>query len=291
MTKESTVATDIITLADINVGDMVRPKPGTYTSRLTRTEKRKGEKPVVVTFKASDRFRKVIRTNTPKRPGTVDIHFAGGVDWYAYPLIAEVEIKRTRKAAPKVEETPKPTARKRTPAGGLPARRSQPVDGNLAAKVKKLRDGGMAWWRIGVELKLPGGGPLPAGKRGAGQARKLYKAINNGELPASARSNGGGNPAPTRRRAKSTEPKPAKRQSLKLEELSNDELIEKLQGRTITYNYAKASLGEAEPVKVAKVKKFGEGRNGRNVSFYSQASKGGYSNERTVYVSQIVKVA
>lgn len=55
-----------------------------------------------------------------------------------------------------------------------------------AAEVKRLRDGGMAWWQIGQKLGLAEAASKASdteAKRGAGRARALYAAANRGEVP------------------------------------------------------------------------------------------------------------
>jgi hypothetical protein len=312
--KEGTMTqnTETTTLDQVEVGQYIRPIPGTYRSRLTRTEKRHGEKPVMLTFGdefAGSKFAKISRHGAAKRPGTYDVGFGPGQSWHAYPGTVKVEVKtsaksakqarlekdatearkahtttRTRKATVKQTEGDKQNA----PTTKQPRSR-QPVDAKLADKVKAERDNnGTAWWQIAVKFNLPGAGPLPAGKRGAGQARKLYKAANNGTLPASARSNGGSRNVSTRK------PSPAKRRrnALGLAAMSAAELRTALESRTITYRYADENMGEADPVKVEKIKKTTlMGKDQRlSVTFFSDRSKNGFGNERTVYVDQIVEV-
>lgn len=57
-----------------------------------------------------------------------------------------------------------------------------------AQEVKRLRDGGMAWWQIGQQLRLAeaaSSASQPEAKRGAARARSLYAAANRGEVPRS----------------------------------------------------------------------------------------------------------
>jgi hypothetical protein len=308
------------TLDKVEVGQYIRPVPGKYTSRLTRTQKRT-MKPVVLVFGdefAGSKFVKVSRHGAAKRAGTYDVGFGPGQSWHAYPGTVKVELKTSARQAAPVEsskygagskrtsktdrEDAAEQAAKRTPtktekAGSDKAlamnkakRTRTPVDSNLADKVKAERDNnGTAWWQIAVKFNLPGAGPLPAGKRGAGQARKLYKAANNGTLPASARSNGGSRNVSSK--AKST-PARRRRNALGLAAMSPAELRDRLEGHSITYRYADETLGEAEPVRVEKVKKTTlMGKDQRlSVTFFSDRSKNGYGNERTVYVDQIVEV-
>lgn len=92
--------------------------------------------------------------------------------------------------------TPRQRARavKATPAT------PQPGTVDLAAECKQLRETGMAWWRIGWELKLPGCGETVAtGKSGAAQARKLYAQANGGQAAPSTR-------APSKRTPRANQP-------------------------------------------------------------------------------------
>jgi hypothetical protein len=67
--------------------------------------------------------------------------------------------------------------------GGL-----KPGEDDLAAQVKELRDGGMAWWAVGQALGLKGAGDsATTGKGGAAQARRLYAAVNGGSYPRKQR--------------------------------------------------------------------------------------------------------
>jgi hypothetical protein len=75
---------------------------------------------------------------------------------------------------------------------------SSPQD--QGAEVKRLRDGGMAWWLIGQQLKLAGpatSASQPEAKRGAGAARRLYAAVNRGEVPRTQRQRVGTVAKPT----------------------------------------------------------------------------------------------
>lgn len=74
------------------------------------------------------------------------------------------------------------TSSPRKPSGTTPKEASSGGTVDLAAECKRLRDGeGMAWWRIGYELKLPGAANnVREGKGGAAQARRLYAQANNG---------------------------------------------------------------------------------------------------------------
>jgi hypothetical protein len=294
-----------ITLAEAEVGQAIRPIPGTYKARMTRTERKRGT-PATVSFGeewAGSKFAKITRIGESKRPAHYDVGLANGRTWSAYPGTVKLELKLTaaqrRKGMTTHAEAERKVARKAKvtqtegDAQNAPttkrARTRTPVDNDLAAQVKKLRDDGMAWWRIGVELSLPGAGPLPAGKRGAGQARKLYKAASGGTLPQTPRANGGKRNMPGK-------PKTAaqrRRNAIGLDQLSAAELKERVEGRTITYRYSKPELGEADPVKVAKVKSIRLiGKDEKlAVTFWSERSKEGYSNERTVYAEHIVQVS
>lgn len=67
------------------------------------------------------------------------------------------------------------------------------------AEVKRLRDGGMAWWVIGQQLGLAGAASSasePEAKRGAGRARALYAAANRGEVPRTNKPRAGSTPKP-----------------------------------------------------------------------------------------------
>jgi hypothetical protein len=297
-----TQTTIITTLDKVEVGQFIRPVPGTYKSRLTRTQRSQGGRVATITFGeefAGSKFAKVTRRGAAKRVGTFDLGFGAGQSWHAYPGTVKVEVRTSARSAKQQRlENEATTARKRTtkakaePTKAAPvAKRTRgPVDEKLAAKVKKLRDEqGMAWWKIGVELSLPGSGPLPKGKAGAGQARKLYKAANGGTLPASSRSEGGS------RTMRNSNPKPAarKRAALGLAELSPAEIKERIEGRTITYRYDKEELGEADPQPVLKIKKITlTGKQQRlAVTFWSQRTQHGFGDERTVYVDQITEVS
>jgi hypothetical protein len=85
------------------------------------------------------------------------------------------------RAAAKAAQKPakprtKPSAETATPK---PAKSGM---GDLAAECKRLRDGeGMAWWKIGHTLGLPGSADnVKQGKGGAAQARRLYAQANGG---------------------------------------------------------------------------------------------------------------
>lgn len=67
-------------------------------------------------------------------------------------------------------------------------------------EVKRLRDGGMAWWVIGQTLGLVGpatSASEPEAKRGAGRARALYAAANRGEVPRTHKPRAGAVAKPT----------------------------------------------------------------------------------------------
>jgi hypothetical protein len=67
-------------------------------------------------------------------------------------------------------------------------------------EVKRLRDGGMAWWVIGQRLALSGPATSagePEAKRGAGRARALYAAANRGEVPRTNKPRAGATVRPT----------------------------------------------------------------------------------------------
>jgi hypothetical protein len=70
---------------------------------------------------------------------------------------------------------------------------SPQATGDLAQghEVKRLRDGGMSWMAIGAQLGLPGS------KSGAGAARRLYAAVNRGEVPRTQAPRKGTTPKPT----------------------------------------------------------------------------------------------
>jgi hypothetical protein len=78
-----------------------------------------------------------------------------------------------------------------------PSPASSPQD--QAQECKRLRDGGMAWWQIGQQLKLAGSATSasdPEAKRGAGRARSLYAAANRGEVPRTHAPRKGSTPRP-----------------------------------------------------------------------------------------------
>lgn len=81
------------------------------------------------------------------------------------------------------------------------ARPSQPSSPQeQAAEVKRLRDGGMAWWLIGQQLGLASEAKTasdPEAKRGAGAARRLYAAANRGEVPRTQKPRAGTVAKPT----------------------------------------------------------------------------------------------
>jgi hypothetical protein len=82
--------------------------------------------------------------------------------------------------------------------GMHPSQPSSPQD--QAAEVKRLRDGGMAWWQIGQQLGLAraaSSAAEPEAKRGAGAARRLYAAANRGEVPRTQAVRKGVTPKPT----------------------------------------------------------------------------------------------
>lgn len=87
---------------------------------------------------------------------------------------AEAEAKAAQKpAVPRQRRSPEATPAKASSGGTV----------GLSAECKRLRDAeGMAWWRIGWELKLPGSANnVREGKSGAAQARKLYAQANGGK--------------------------------------------------------------------------------------------------------------
>jgi hypothetical protein len=79
-------------------------------------------------------------------------------------------------------------------------RPAPPSPQDQAQQVKELRDGGMAWWQIGQKLGLAGAATSasdPEAKRGAGAARRLYAAVNRGEVPRTQAQRKGTKAKPT----------------------------------------------------------------------------------------------
>lgn len=105
-----------------------------------------------------------------------------------------------RKAAQIVEQATERVvaARVTTPPSSPQDPRGEGRD--LAQRVKDLRDKGVAWWVIGQTLGLAGkatSASQPEAKRGAGAARRLYAAVNRGEVPRTQAPRKGTIPKPT----------------------------------------------------------------------------------------------
>lgn len=114
----------------------------------------------------------------------------------------------------------------------------------LGLRVKELRDGGMAWWAIGWELKLPGSADNVAqGKSGASKARRLYVLGTGGPLPATARSlaskrpdpfGPGAKPVGTRTKRDVIRKDPSL-DSMFTDEHTDEEIVEMLRGKKVTF--------------------------------------------------------
>ena len=124
--------------------------------------------------------------------------------------------------------------------GALPAEHAA-----LADEVKRLRETGMAWWQIGHELHLPGSADNVAqGKGGAAYARKIWKAAF-GDVPRVQNRDGS-----RRDTEKNATVKAIKKQrkvdrveqvrtgvAVINENMSDDEILEMLRGRTIGWSF------------------------------------------------------
>lgn len=108
----------------------------------------------------------------------------------------ERRARRERWAAQKSEQVVETAVAK-----VVAARPSQPPSPqDQAAKVKELRDSGMAWWLIGQQLGLAGvahSASEAEAKRGAGAARRLYAAANRGTVPRTNKPRAGSTPKPS----------------------------------------------------------------------------------------------
>lgn len=79
-------------------------------------------------------------------------------------MATKTKAKKTRKA----KAAPDAYAKERSPS-------ATDADYELGCQVRALRDQGEAWWAIAAQLQLPGAGTsAKTGKRGAGQARRVY---------------------------------------------------------------------------------------------------------------------
>lgn len=121
-----------------------------------------------------------------------------------------------------------------------------PEHAALAPQVKELREKGKAWWQIGYELGLPGSADTVAkGKGGAAYARKIWKHAF-GEVPRVQNRTG--------LRSKKTEKNEQVRelrevtkasrveavrngQSVIKPEMTDDQVIEMLDGRMLTWSF------------------------------------------------------
>jgi hypothetical protein len=175
---------------------------------------------------------------------------------------------------------------------------------DLAEDIKELRAKGESWMAIGAKYGFPGS------KTGAAYARKVYKAAF-GEVPRVQAPRGQGKRSRRREKnehvAQLRETKREERvvaarngQGVIKPEMTDDEVIEMLQGRTITYSInlddmdGKGDLYEDRTVAIfPKGVKLKGTANERMVYFYDYDPKGplllrGYpGNSRVVRLNQI----
>ena len=142
----------------------------------------------------------------------------------------------------KQEATAKKVKKAKAQAGVIIQEAVESLSGPTGAQVKELRDTGMAWWAIGRELGLEGAGESAAtGKKGASRARALYRKAF-GEVPRSQAVRGTSKEAresnDTVRSMKKTSKDKRKEivrsgKAFISEEMSDEDLIEAVRGRTI----------------------------------------------------------
>lgn len=174
----------------------------------------------------------------------------------------------------------------------------------LGKQVKELRDGGMAWWAIAYELKLPGSADNVAqGKSGASKARALYKKAF-GALPMTQRSlaakTGGAfghGPKPKGERKRDVIRKDPSVASM-FEDHTDIEIVDMLLGKRIVWVNS-VSGAQEEAIVHAKGHTFiSEQPSGSAITFREQPGsetplqyRGLKAGTRTVRLSSIVKVA
>lgn len=122
----------------------------------------------------------------------------------------------------------------------------------LGPKVKEYRDQGLAWWVIGFKLSLPGSADnVREGKSGASFARRIY-AASFGEVPRTQARNG------SRRSTERNEDVKALKTQRKTDriekvrqgeavlrvDMTNEEVVETLRGRVISWSTSLASLSD-----------------------------------------------
>lgn len=118
-----------------------------------------------------------------------------------------------------------------------------------AAECKRLRDEeGMAWWRIGFTLGLPGSADnVKTGKSGAAAARRLYAQANGGSRPTASRGQSVRKPAVVRHEANSGSKVDRKMTLLEQghvipRDMPDEEVLALVRGRTIEWGINIATL-------------------------------------------------
>lgn len=121
----------------------------------------------------------------------------------------------------------------------------------MAEQVKELRESGLAWWQIGFKLGLPGSADTVAkGKGGAAYARKIWKGAY-GEVPRVQKRDG----SRSSKREKNEHVRELKAttkasrveavrsgESVINPDMTNEEVIEMLDGRLITWSFNLANV-------------------------------------------------
>jgi hypothetical protein len=168
----------------------------------------------------------------------------------------ERRAKADKKAVVQAEQVIEAAVAKVTTEAPQKARRGTLSDEHkaLAPRVKELRDGGMAWWQIGFKLSLPGSADnVRQGKGGAAFARKIY-ASEVGEVPRTQQRNGS-----RANREKNADVKALKAQrkmdrvakvlageAVLREDMTDEEVVEMLRGRTIAWTVDVSKIGDPE---------------------------------------------
>lgn len=162
----------------------------------------------------------------------------------------------------------------------------------LALRVRELRVGGTAWWRIAHEMGLPGSGPdVKTGKTGAAGARRLWaqawgKTYSDTSVPRDTK-------ASKEERVRTAPPKP-----YFADDATDAEIAQAVSGREITW-YTRLKTAESMVVSEQKADvahgtvKVVQGREGRVIEFHEMPEKGSRVSgpRRSVYVNRIEKVA
>jgi len=164
----------------------------------------------------------------------------------------------------------------------------------IANKIKALREQGMAWWRIGYELNLPGSANTVAkGKAGAARARKLYKK-HFGALPARQKTTS------SERKDRKAERAERARNGKPLfdSEATAEEIKTMIAGKEITWSIDLGKLSGGEPGSAGYSEENAvvhpdrlvveDGKNGERCVRFRELSKGGMAGAtRTVRLSAI----